>query len=89
MLSDAFWRSRFHADPRVVGAIVDLNKHPFTIIGVAPPDFHGNELFLWPDFWMPMVNEQQTEGYDFLTTRGNDGLWNSRSAEAWCDGTAS
>jgi predicted permease len=75
VLSDAFWRSRFHADPRVVGAIVDLNKHPFTIIGVAPPDFHGNELFLWPDFWMPMVNEQQTEGYDFLTTRGNDGLW--------------
>ena len=75
VLSDAFWRSRFHADPRVIGTNVQLNKHPFSIIGVAPASFHGTELFMWPDFWMPMVNEQQVEGYDFLTTRGNHGLW--------------
>jgi predicted permease len=75
VLSDAFWRSRFHADPGVLGTIVELNKHPFTIIGVAPATFHGIELFMWPDFWMPLVNGQQTEGYDFLTARGNHGLW--------------
>ena len=75
VLSDSFWRSRFHADPGVIGTAVQLNKHPFTIIGVAPASFHGIELFMWPDFWMPIVNGQQTEGYDFLTARGNHGLW--------------
>jgi predicted permease len=75
VLSDAFWRTRFHTDPRVVGTSVDLNKHPFTIIGVAPAGFHGTETFLWPDFWMPMVNEQQVEGFDFVTKRGNHSIW--------------
>jgi predicted permease len=74
VLSDGFWRSRFHADPAVVGSTVTLNKHPFTILGVAPASFHGTVLFFWPDFWMPMVNEQQVEGYDFLHNRGSHGL---------------
>jgi predicted permease len=75
VLSDAFWRSRFHADPGVLGTVVELNKHPFTIIGVAPASFHGIELFMWPDFYLPIVNGQQVESYEFLTTRGNHGLW--------------
>ena len=60
---------------RVVGTTVDLNKQPFTIIGVAPRGFHGTEIFFWPEFWVPMVNEQQVEGYNFLTKRGNHGLF--------------
>jgi predicted permease len=75
VLSDAVWRSRFHADSHIVGTTADLNKHPFTVIGVAPRNFNGTELFLWPDFWMPLVNEQQVEDYEFLTKRGNHGLW--------------
>jgi predicted permease len=69
VLSDAFWRTHFNADPRVLGMQVDLNKHPFTIIGVAPPKFNGTEIFLWPDFWMPMVNEEQIDNFNFLTKR--------------------
>jgi predicted permease len=75
VLSDGFWRSRFHADPHVVGTTIDLNKHPFTVIGVAPVGFHGTETFLWPDFWMPMVNEEQVESFNFLSGRGNHTLW--------------
>jgi predicted permease len=75
VLSDAIWRSRFHADPRVVGTTVDLNRHPFTVVGVAPRNFNGTELFLWPDFWMPLVNEQQVEDFEFLTKRFNHTLW--------------
>jgi predicted permease len=75
VLSDAFWRSHFAADRRVIGASVRLNQHPFTVIGVAPASFHGTELFLWPDFWMPMINERQVEGYDFLSKRFNHGIW--------------
>jgi predicted permease len=75
VLSDAFWHARFNADPRVIGMKVDVNKHPFTIVGVAPRTFNGTELFFWPDFWVPMVNEQQTNGYDYLNKRMNHGLF--------------
>jgi predicted permease len=75
VLSDGFWRTRFGADAGVIGTRVDLNKHPFTVIGVAPPAFHGTELMLWPDFWAPMVNEEQIEGYSYLEKRFNHGLW--------------
>ena len=75
VLSDAFWHSRFNADPRVIGMTVDLNKHSFTIMGVAPKTFNGTELFLWPDFWMPMMNEETINGYDYLTKRSSHGLY--------------
>ncbi len=75
VLSDSMWRTRFGADPRIVGTTVDLNKHPFTVIGVAPKSFNGTEIFFWPEFWVPMVNEEQIEGYSFLVKRGNHGLF--------------
>jgi predicted permease len=75
VLSDSFWRARFGAEPRIIGTTIDLNKHPFTVIGVAAPEFHGTEMFLWPDFWAPMINEEQIEGYSYLTKRYNHGLF--------------
>lgn len=69
VLSDALWRKAFQADPGVVGQTVELNKHPFIVIGVAPARFHGTERFVWPDYWMPMVNEGQVEGWDYLHSR--------------------
>ncbi|MGC1783155.1 MAG: ABC transporter permease [Acidobacteriaceae bacterium] len=68
VLSDRLWRSQFNGNPGIVGAVVDLDKHPFTVIGVAPRNFHGIERFCWPDYWIPIVNEQQIEGWDFLTS---------------------
>jgi predicted permease len=56
VLSDGLWRSAFKADPGVVGATVRLGKDPFTVVGVAPPRFHGTERFVWPDYWIPVVN---------------------------------
>jgi predicted permease len=56
VLSDSLWRSAFNADPRVIGTTVRLNKDPFTVLGVAPPQFHGTEKFEWPDYFIPVVN---------------------------------
>jgi predicted permease len=69
VLSDALWRSAFHADRDVVGATVELNQHPFTVVGVAPPQFHGTERFVWTDYWLPMTNQQQAGGDDYLHSR--------------------
>jgi len=75
VLSDSAWRTRFNADPRIIGTTVDLNKHPFTIVGVAPRGFNGTELFFWPEFWVPMVNEGQIRGYSSFDKRGNHNLF--------------
>jgi predicted permease len=48
---------------------VQLNKHPFTVLGVAPAGFHGTERFVWPDYWVPMVNQEQVEGRNYLRSR--------------------
>ena len=71
VLSDQLWRSAFHADRDVVGTVVEFNKHPFTVLGVAPARFHGTERFVWPDYWMPMANEEQVEGKDYLDDRAS------------------
>lgn len=65
VLSDAVWRSVFQADRSVVGTTVTLDKQPFTVLGVAPPQFHGTERFAWPDYWMPIVDL----GREFLESR--------------------
>jgi hypothetical protein len=56
VLSDHLWRSAFNADPDVIGTTVRLNKDSFTVIGVAPAQFHGTEQFVWPDYFIPVVN---------------------------------
>src|SRR5271163_2670515 len=58
VLTYAYWRTRFNSDPGVVGRSVQLDKHAFTIIGVAPPEFQGTIMFIAPDFFMPIVNEE-------------------------------
>src|SRR5882724_434830 len=56
VLSDSLWRSAFNGDPGVIGTTVRLNKDPFTVVGVAPARFHGTEQFVWPDYFIPIVN---------------------------------
>ncbi len=61
VLSDALWRSTFLADPGVVGTTVELDQHPFTVVGVATARFHGTERFVWPDYWLPMTSRRPGE----------------------------
>jgi predicted permease len=74
VLTYGYWHSHFQDDRGVVGRVVQLNKHPFTILGVAPPDFKGTLLFLSPDFWVPIVNQEHVEGLNVLNERGNRGI---------------
>jgi predicted permease len=71
VLSYAYWHGQFHDDAGVVGRTVGINKHQFTIIGVAPPAFRGTELFFAPAMWIPMVEQPTVEGSDDLQYRGN------------------
>jgi len=74
VLTHAFWHTHFQDDRGVVGRVVQLNKHPFTILGVAAPEFRGTLTFLSPDFWVPLVNQEQVEGANVLNDRSNRGI---------------
>ena len=77
VLSYAYWQRYFHADPTVIGRGVDLNQHPYTVLGVAPATFTGTELFLSPNFWTPLVNQPELDGYNALDARNrsNRSTW--------------
>lgn len=70
VLSYDYWHAHFHDDRGVVGRVVQLNEHPYTIIGVAPPRFRGTIVFVSPEFFVPLVNHDQLDGTDELSDRG-------------------
>jgi len=70
VLSYAYWHRHFQDDRGVAGRQVQVNKHPFTILGVAPPEFRGTLLFFSADLWLPMVDQGQVEGLNVLNARG-------------------
>ncbi|MBV8114199.1 MAG: ABC transporter permease [Silvibacterium sp.] len=72
VLTYAYWHSHFHDNRGVVGRTVQVNKHPYTILGVAPPEFRGTILFIFPNFFVPLVNREQLDGATDLNDRASN-----------------
>ena len=71
VLSHACWQRRFGADPSVVGRDVQLNGHPFRVVGVMPEGFSGTEIVYTPEVWVPMTMQEWIEpGNAWLERRG-------------------
>jgi predicted permease len=74
VLTYAYWHSHFQDDRGVVGRVVRVNSHPYTILGVTPPDFRGTFIFFAPNFYVPMVNHDLIGGDSSLNNRGRRSL---------------
>ena len=48
VLSYGYWQSHFGGDPQIVGRTVQINRHPLTVIGVAPENFAVRSCFFLP-----------------------------------------
>jgi predicted permease len=60
VLSYDTWQQRFAADPHVAGRKIRINGHPFVVVGVAPPGFHGTRLMgYWAEMWVPLMAHAQ------------------------------
>ncbi|MBZ5522045.1 MAG: ABC transporter permease [Acidobacteriia bacterium] len=70
VLSYGYWHTHFQDDHGIVGRTIRVNKNPFTVIGVAPAGFNGTLMFFTPDFYVPIVNQEQVEGVNNLNQRG-------------------
>ncbi len=76
VLNYDFWKSHFQGDPSAVGRTVQVNQHPYTILGVAPPGFRGTELFFSPAFFAPIVDmPQMATGWNPLHERNPHFTW--------------
>ncbi|HEX6993377.1 MAG TPA: ADOP family duplicated permease [Gammaproteobacteria bacterium] len=54
VLSHAYWQSEFGGDPGVLGRTLTVNDVPLTIVGVAPPGFHGTAVSARANVFVPI-----------------------------------
>jgi predicted permease len=59
VISDRLWQSHFGSNPNVVGQTIEINQHPYTIVGVTPAEFQGSQTGLRSEIWVPVMMVQQ------------------------------
>ena len=58
VISYAYWQRRFAGNTAAVGQILAVNGTPFTIVGVAPPEFYGTIVGGAPEVFLPSSAER-------------------------------
>jgi putative ABC transport system permease protein len=60
VLSYALWTHQFGSDRGILGKTLTLNSVPYTVIGIAAPEFKGTFAFLNPEqIWLPISMYKQ------------------------------
>jgi putative ABC transport system permease protein len=62
VLSYGFWQREYGGRADIVGHPITLDGHPFTIVGVSPPDFYGVEVGRTFDVAVPLASEAIIRG---------------------------
>jgi putative ABC transport system permease protein len=67
VISYRLWKGYFHGDASVLGRTVRINRYPVTIVGVAPPEFHGDIPGIAMDGWVPapLAGERERDARSF------------------------
>jgi predicted permease len=66
----AVWQNHFAGDPQIVGKTIQINRHPYTVVGVAPRDFTGCAPGLRTELWIPVSMDRDVWGADRPARRG-------------------
>lgn len=59
VISYRFWQTHFGGDRGIIGRVINLNQHPYTIVGVTTPLFQGSQTGLRAEIWAPIMMQQQ------------------------------
>jgi predicted permease len=59
VISYRLWQTHFGANPNIVGQTIEINQHPYTIVGVTPPVFQGSQTGVRTEIWVPIMMEAQ------------------------------
>jgi predicted permease len=68
VISDRLWRTRFGADPTILGRVITITNKPYAVIGVTPRGFQGTTV-LQSDLWLPLSNHPSGPAGDMFTSR--------------------
>jgi len=75
VISYDLWQRRFGGDRSIIDRKIQINRYPYTVVGVAPHDFHGCMPGLRGDIWIPWVMARQVWGFGgTLDDRGDNWL---------------
>src|SRR5437899_173362 len=66
----AVWQNHFAGDPQIVGKTIQINRHPYTVVGVAPRDFTGCAPGLRTELWIPVSMDRDVWGFNRPDYRG-------------------
>src|SRR5580765_1154073 len=55
LISEELWRGKFGEDPKIVGTSINLDKRPFTVIGIIPAAFRTPFFNTKQEVWIPLV----------------------------------
>ncbi|HEV1993964.1 MAG TPA: ABC transporter permease [Candidatus Acidoferrum sp.] len=61
VLGYSFWQKRFSGDKNIIGKHVEINRHPMTIVGVTPKEFHGTYSIIDSDLYIPLSADTSTK----------------------------
>jgi predicted permease len=68
VISYACWKRTFGMDRAVLNRTMTMDGTIFSIVGVAPPEFFGTSVGLYPDVWIPLSMQAKVPpGYKFLS----------------------
>ena len=70
VISWHLWQGRFGGDPAVLSRPVEINAHPFQIVGVLQPGFRGTQLHSPHDLMVPMSMTEM-----FMGAKRDDPAW--------------
>jgi predicted permease len=59
VISYRLWQTHFGANPDIVGQAIEINQHPYTIVGVTPAVFQGSQTGVRSEIWVPIMMEAQ------------------------------
>jgi predicted permease len=74
VLGYSLWKTRYAADPAIVGKAIDIARHPVTVIGVAPEGVTGAMPGLREDLWVTL-DPLGTEGWRMAHRSGGNAVW--------------
>ncbi|MGE3191400.1 MAG: ABC transporter permease, partial [Vicinamibacterales bacterium] len=74
VISDRLWRTRYDADPAIVGRQLSFNDTPYTIVGVMPAGFHyPDDVDVWQRLEWDMTQHSRSAHFMEAVARLSDG----------------
>ena len=74
VISYGLWQGHFGADPAIINKTIHINRHPYTVVGVAPRVFPGGRTGIRSDLWIPLVMDPVITGWGRLYRRDTSWL---------------